>query len=108
MLGVSEDKFWDSTPKDLEPYAKMDEMRQKRRDSEMWQMGMYNLSAFGYVVAKALGGTDAEYPKKPFSLSNDENMTEEEKQSERDKLIASLQIMQANFDLTHENDTDGG
>lgn len=108
MLGVPEEKFWESTPLDLEPYAKMDEMRQKRIDQNSWVQGMYTMCAVGCIVAQALGnGADAEYPKKPFTLSGDENLTEEEKQRERDALVAQLQIMQANFELSHGNSTDG-
>jgi hypothetical protein len=107
MLGVSEEKFWDSTPFELEPYAKMDEMRQKREDQNMWVSGMYVYSAIGCVLAQALGNGDATYPSKPFTLSGDENLTEEEKQRERDALVAQLQVMQANFELSHGDSTDG-
>ncbi len=69
MLGVSENHFWDSCPTDLQPYVKMDEMQNKRRDYEMWQMGLYVYDAVFAAVSKALVGSKSrvEYMSKPLS-----------------------------------------
>lgn len=71
---------------------------------------MYNMSAFGTVLARAFSGkrkSKAEYIKEPFSeksmAKQDEAlMTEEEKRVEREKLLMALQTMQANFELSHQ------
>lgn len=103
----------DSTPKDLECYIKAEEMRQSRKDNENWQMGMYNLSAFSTALARALGGkkSKAEYMKqslheqiKEKQQVEDENLTEEQIESERDNLLARLMTMQANFELNHSGE----
>ena len=100
----------DSTPKDLECYIEAEKIAQKRRDAENWQMGMYNLSAFSVALGKALSGkkSKAKYMDKPImekiseSLKEEEeNLTEEQIETERDKLLAALMTMQANFELNH-------
>lgn len=69
MLGVSEDRFWESIPVELEPYRKMDEMRQERIDHQMWMMGAYVTNAVGVAVSNALNGkkSKAQYLSKPFT-----------------------------------------
>lgn len=69
MIGVSEVKFWESTPKELEPYRKMDEMRQERHDYQNWMLGQYILSAVQTAVSGVLAGrkSKAKYVEQPFS-----------------------------------------
>lgn len=73
MLGVTESHFWNSCPTDLQPYVKMDEMQNKRRDYEMWQMGLYVYNAAYAAVATALAGkkAKAEYMDKPLSMQKE-------------------------------------
>lgn len=74
MLGVSEEKFWDSIPIELDPYRKMDEMQQKRIDHQMWRMGAYVTNAVGVAVSNALNGrkSKAKYLEQPFSMMETE------------------------------------
>lgn len=74
-------------------------------------MGMYNLSAFGVALSKALAGkkSHAEYMDKPIyeeveQDKPDEELTEEEKERGRRNLLMSLQIMQTNFELNHSGE----
>lgn len=71
MLGVDEEKFWESVPNDLEPYRKMDEMQQERLDYNMWLMGLYVTNAVGVAVSNALNGkkSKARYLKEPILRS---------------------------------------
>lgn len=71
MLGMPEEKFWDSNPKEVEPYRKMDEMQQQRLDYNMWLMGAYVTNAVGVAVSNALGGkkSHAKYLAEPFSVT---------------------------------------
>ena len=89
----------DSTPAELKPYLEAEKIRQKRKDAELWQAGIYETSATFTAVANALMGkkSKAEYLKKPLLES-----AEEEKRKQRNALLASLQLMQANFELNHE------
>lgn len=101
----------DSTPAELKPYLESEKIRQKRRDAELWRAGIYETSATFTAVANALMGkkSKAEYLKKPLLESAEEEkrkqegiLSEEEKKKQRNALLASLQLMQANFELNHE------
>lgn len=108
-FGVTKSEFLDSTPRDMECYIEAEKMRIRRRDTENWQMGMYNLSAFGTALSKALNGrkSHAEYRKTPIYeeieelQKPEEELTEEEKERGRKNLLMSLQIMQTNFEMNH-------
>lgn len=73
----------------------------------MWQMGIYVTSAVQTAVSNSIWGkkSKAEYLKEPLTSlakkENDEELTENEKKAQRNKLLASLQLMQANFELNH-------
>lgn len=106
MIGVSKKEFMDSTPKDLEPYKKAYEYKQKEKDCDMWQMGIYVLNAVSVAVNGALVGKKykGEYFEKPLSIKKEdsgEKITEEKIKEERGKLLMQLQTMQANFEMNH-------
>ena len=93
-IGVSKEEFLNSTPRDIECYVEAERLRIKRNDTDMWHMGMYNLSAFGVALSKALAGkkSHAEYMKEPiYEQMNadklDEELTEEEKENARANLL---------------------
>lgn len=108
-IGVSKSEFDDSTPNDLQCYVDADELNRKRRDAEMWQMGIYNMNAFSVALSKALSGkkSKAKYLDEPMMLKaqkeiDEENATEEEKEIERKKLLMKLQLMQTTFEANKE------
>lgn len=99
----------DSTPAELRPYLEAEKLRQHRKDAEMWQAGIYTTSATYTAVAMALMGkkSKAKYFEKPLLEEKKEEketdiISEEEKKKQRNALLASLQLMQANFELNHE------
>lgn len=115
-IGVSEEKFWDSTPYDLEPYMEAYNLKRKVSDAEAWQFNMYTMCAVQTAVANVLIGkkSKAEYLKEPFSQTaekqkqeDEENISETEKKRQRDRLLMTLQLMQANFELNHGNNDEG-
>lgn len=55
-IGVSKEEFMDSTPTELKPYLEAEKIRQKRKDAEFWQAGIYETSATFTAVANALMG----------------------------------------------------
>lgn len=114
-IGVSKEEFFDSTPKELNCYIEAENMAAKRRDEEYWHLGMYNMSAFSVALSKALSGkkSKAKYMEEPLyqkvaekQKEDDDNLTEEQKDVERDKLLAALMTMQANFELNHKSGGD--
>ncbi len=94
MLGVSEEKFWDSIPVELEPYRDMDEMQQKRLDYQMWQMGAYVTKAVSVAVDNVLNGrkSHAKYFEKPFSAE-----AEEDEASDFQRFAAWATVYNENF-----------
>lgn len=102
MLGVGEERFWESTPVELEPYRKMDEMQQERLDNQMWMMGAYVTHAVGVAVSNALNGkkSRAKYLSEPFSVTE---KRERERTPEDDLLRFSawVAVYNDNFIRTH-------
>ena len=104
----------DSTPYDLEPYMEAYNLKRKVSDAEAWQFNMYTMCAVQTAVANVLIGkkSKAEYLKEPFSQTaekqeDEENLSETEKKRQRDRLLMTLQLMQANFELNHGNNDEG-
>ncbi len=70
---------------------------------------MYALSATVGNMFKKRGMKPNEYPKEPIDIFSEkhlnihENMTEEEKVAETEKLFDMLNLMQTNFELSHSN-----
>lgn len=106
---MSKSEFDDSTPNDLQCYVDADDLLRKKKDADMWQQGMYVMSAFSVALSKAFGGkkSHAKYPDQPLLMKaqatiDEENATEEEKQAERDRLLMRLQLMQATFEANKD------
>ena len=106
----------DSTPSELKPYLDAEKLRQERKDTELWQAGIYTTSATFTAVANALMGkkSKAKYYEKPLLEQAEEKkreedgiLSEEEKKKRRNALLTSLQLMQANFELNHSDDKKG-
>jgi len=86
---VSEEKFWDSNPFDLEPYREMGEMREEQLDYHMWLMGLYVTNAVGVAVSNALNGkkSRAKYLKEPI-MRTDKRQQESTPEEDFNKFCA--------------------
>lgn len=97
------------TPNDLKPFDDAYRLQRQIKDEEMWQSGMYVMAAVSAAVNKALYGNKAKnsnYPEKPFSFGDkqneqEENLTEDQIQKEREGLLMKLKMMQFNFNKNH-------
>lgn len=103
-IGVTEEHFWESTPKELEPYVKAHEMTLEREDRANYTLGLYIYSAVGAVIGAAFGNKKAKYLEEPFSETSRkqkemENMDEETKMKYVNQLFAKLGVMQTNFEM---------
>lgn len=99
---MSEEKFWDSTPLDLDPYRKMDIIQQERLDYDMWLMGAYITNAVSVAVSNALGGkkSRAKYLDKPFmAMVNKE--THRDPKDDFNKFTAWAVVFNENFKNTN-------
>lgn len=87
-------------------------LKRKISDAEAWQYNIYTMCAVQTAVANVLLGkkSKAEYLKEPFmqeekcNSDNEEHISEDEKKKQCEKLLMTLQLMQANFELNHSND----
>ena len=94
----------DSCPKELEPYDKAYKIQIKEQDmlQHMW-WGNYGVSALIVAIDRCFSKKpSAEYIKEPILSKTFENdgLTEEEKQKQRELFVAKLQVMQTNFELS--------
>lgn len=89
-----------------------EKMRQRRKDIEHWEMGMYALSAVSVAIMRSINGKKAQYLKEPMHERDkeikEEDLTEEQKEIGRRNLLMSLQIMQTNFEMNHSDHDRGG
>lgn len=109
-IGVSEEKFFDSTPEDLKPYDLAHERKCKMIDEALWTSGLYVYNAVSTALGKAIGGKKykGEYLESPLSVlaekkRQEENPTEEEAEQQRKNLLAMFLTMQKNFERNHKN-----
>ena len=94
----------DSCPKELEPYNKAHKMKIAEQDNlqHMW-WGNYGVSALIVAIDRCFSKKQkAEYIKEPILSKTFENdgLTEEEIQKQRELFVAKLQVMQTNFELS--------
>ena len=94
----------ESCPKELEPYNKAHKMNIVEQDNlqHMW-WGNYGISALIVAIDKCFSKKQkAEYIKEPILSKTFENegLTEEEIQKQRELFVAKLQVMKTNFELS--------
>lgn len=79
------------------------EERQKETDFVAWLHGRYVYMAFATVMSNAFSkNSKAEYPNEPMLLSKSKaELSEDEKQIQRELFMAELQVMMQNFEATH-------
>lgn len=104
----------DGTPNDLKPFEEAYHLKQEMRDEEMWMQGQYMLAAVMHGMSRlSKKGKKINYPEKPMLKEQterrmEEQLTENQKKNEREKLLMSLQLMQTNFEIKHKKDKRGG
>ena len=103
-MGVTYERFMDSCPKELEPYVKAHNNKITEEDylQHLW-WGNYGLSALIVAIDRCFRGKKSkfEYIKEPILSKTFENdvLTEEEIQKQRELFVAKLQVMQTNYEL---------
>lgn len=104
-IDVPYELFWHLNPTKLKPFFKAFENKRKMRDEEQWMYwGTYGMSALSTIVAHAFSkGSQAKYIEEPLfkKLESNKEITEEEKRIKTEQLFMQLQIMQINFESTH-------
>lgn len=96
-IGVSYDEYWYKSPLRLKDYLKADEIRQKRKNNDLWLQGYYDYIAFLSVspVLHAFakkGAKPLDFPKNPITLTEEERfeIAEKERKARLEKLKEQL------------------
>ena len=89
-IGMTPEQYWDGDPLLAKYYRRADEIKQKRKNQELWLQGMYIYEALCDVApilhAFARKGTKpAPYPDRPYSLTVKEREDERKLQEQRDR-----------------------
>ena len=89
-IGMTPEQYWDGDPLLVKYYRRADELKQKRKNQELWLQGMYIYEALCDVApifhAFAKRGTKPNpYSDHPYSLTNKEREDEKKLQEERDR-----------------------
>ena len=91
-IGMTPEQFWDGDPLLAKYYRQADELKQKRKNQDLWLQGMYIYEALCDVApifhAFAKRGTKpVPYPDHPYSLTTKEREDEKKliEQREREK-----------------------
>lgn len=118
-MGVSEERFWEGTPNDLECYAKADMLKRKRDDEDAYRNGLYTISAVSVVIDRAFNGRQAKakYFTEPILATAQKEIDAEraargelsqiEQTDYVDKFFRQLEIMGHNFKMTHKDNSGG-
>lgn len=107
-MGIGYDEFWTLNPRKLSVLTEGYKLRRKIEDEKSWLLGGYIFQAVSVSIGNALRKKNQkakdyfEIVEKPFLDAIDKKeATEEDKQKYLDAVMASLHIMQNNFDLKH-------
>lgn len=111
-MGVSYNDFWEMNPHIINLITNGFKMKmdiQKDYDNFIaYVQGSYVrdalLATVGNMFSKK-GAKPIEYPKEPYELGSHHELTEAEKELQRQQFFESLKTMQANFELSHNKDT---
>lgn len=98
-IGMTPEQYWDGDPTLAKYYRKAEELRNHRRNQELWLQGMYiydalcDVSPIFHAFAKK-GTKPRPYPDHPYSLTNRER-EEEQKMKEKREREKARQYMEA-------------
>lgn len=97
LIGVTEEQFWNSTVRQLKPYATLYEKKEYEKDRDAYRQGAYIYEALVSVMSGLAGkrGKLHHYPDKPFMANQQEEkriekMSEAEKTDKVEEIFAML------------------
>lgn len=89
-IGMTPEQYWDGDPMLAKYYRKAEELRNKRRNTELWLQGMYiyealcDVSPVLHAFAKK-GSKPAPYPDHPYALTVHDRESEKRIKEQRDR-----------------------
>ena len=106
-MGISYEEFWKLTPRKLNVLFEGYKLRRKIEDEKAWLLGGYIFEAVSVSMGNAFRKKNQkaksyfEIVEKPFLNEIAKEKAEDDKQKKLDALMASLHIMQNNFEIRH-------
>ena len=97
-------EFMKSKPCELVAYGIADKIMQKRKDEELWRMGIYVAHALDCTVCnsslfRGKNSKPHQYPKEPLLFKDNSEENEEKLKKQRQLFVAGLMAMQSNFEI---------
>lgn len=107
-MGISYEEFWTLNPRKLAVLVEGYKLKRKIKDEQDWLLGGYVFQAVTVSIENALRKKNQkaksyfELVEKPFlDKVDNQEVSENDKQKYIDSLMASLHVMQNNFNLKH-------
>lgn len=105
-IGMTYEQYWDGDPVLPKYYRKAEEMRNERRNQELWLQGMYvyeaicDVSPILHAFAKK-GAKPHPYPSKPYAIS-EKQIRQEREERERKLIEKGKKFMEAMMHSTNK------
>lgn len=102
-LGMTYNQYWYEDPKLINAYIKAEEIRQRKRNNEMWLQGAYIYQAVG-SLAPVFNPFSKEHKAKPY-LKQPIPITEEEReQAQREKELKFIRYLDSIVDAQNKKE----
>lgn len=111
-IGMTSEQYWDGDSTLVKYYRKAEELRNERRNQEMWLQGMYiyeaicDVSPILHAFAKK-GAKPHPYPSKPYAIT--EKQIQQEREEQERKLVEKgkkfMEAMAASLNKKFEGQT---
>ena len=111
-IGMTSEQYWDGDSTLVKYYRKAEELRNERRNQEMWLQGMYiyeaicDVSPILHAFAKK-GAKPHPYPSKPYAITEKQIQQEREEQERKlfEKGKKFMEAMAASLNKKFEGQT---
>lgn len=109
-IGIGIDEFWNMTPRDLRVYQECYGERQRYEADVRYEDARFMFFAFSAALANfsmAFSKTRRkplqfeDYIERPSAKKQPKQLTEEDKQKQRELLMTRLMVMRSNFELNN-------
>ena len=106
-MGISYDDFWKLTPRSLKVVAEGYKLKRQVEDEKNWLLGGYLFEAVSIALGNSFRKKNQkaksyfEVREKPYLHDLNNEMSETQKEKNRELVLAQLHVMQTNFNLKH-------
>lgn len=104
-IGMTAEEYWEGDPHLAPFYYQAYKLRFDMLNQQAWLQGLYVFNAVSTALANAFSKRTHKYVEKPFEFGNktEEQKSEEDVQTERDKAINAFKAMRQKWVSEHGN-----